>query len=188
MLDSILGLTPQKADSGGGGEAAGPAKLIADLQERLPEYVDIAALKYKLRGDENPLNVVLVQELQRYNALLRVVELNLHQLAQGIKGLVLISPDLELILTALNENKFPKAWGFAYFSIKPLAAWFSDLVERYEFLTKWAHGTLPTTFWIGCFTYPNGFTTALLQRFSRKASGAPIDKLEFDFVPVPKEP
>jgi dynein heavy chain len=28
----------------------------------------------------------------------------------------------------------------------------------------------------------------LLQRFSRKASGAPIDKLEFDFVPVPKEP
>jgi len=27
-----------------------------------------------------------------------------------------------------------------------------------------------------------------LQRFSRKASGAPIDKLEFDFVPVGKEP
>jgi len=26
-----------------------------------------------------------------------------------------------------------------------------------------------------------------LQKFSRKASGAPIDKLEFDFIPIQKE-
>jgi len=154
----------------------------------MPERVDINALKHKLRGDENPLNVVLVQELQRYNILLAVIEVHLVQLAQGIKGLVLISPDVEQILDSLNENKIPKAWSFAYFSLKPLANWFTDLCERYEFLSHWSVKGIPFHFWIGAFTYPNGFTTSLLQRFSRKASGAPIDKLEFDFVPVPKAP
>jgi dynein heavy chain len=188
LLDAILGLTPQKVDATSGDDSAGPGKLIADLSERMPERVDINALKHKLRGDENPLNVVLVQELQRYNILLAVIEVHLVQLAQGIKGLVLISPDVEQILNSLNENKIPKAWSFAYFSLKPLANWFADLCERYEFLSHWSVKGIPFHFWIGAFTYPNGFTTSLLQRFSRKASGAPIDKLEFDFVPVPKAP
>lgn len=44
----------------------------------------------------------------------------------------------------------------------------------------------PHVFWISAFTYPTGFTTSLLQRFSRKPNGAPIDKLEFDFIPHQK--
>lgn len=145
-------------------------------------------MKHKLRGDENPLNVVLVQELQRYAILLKKMEIHLAQLSLGIRGLLQVSEDLELVLNSLNDNKTPKAWGFAYFSLKPLANWFSDLCDRYEFLSTWSLKGIPFHFWIGAFTYPNGFTTSLLQRFSRKASGAPIDRLEFDFVPVPKEP
>ena len=38
-------------------------KLVADLSENIPNQVDVAALKYKFRNDENPLNVVLVQEI-----------------------------------------------------------------------------------------------------------------------------
>jgi len=102
--------------------------------------------------------------------------------------LVVISPDLELILNSLTDNKVPVAWSFCYFSLKPLANWFDDLRQRYEFFLLWSQKGIPFSFWIGAFTYPTGFTTSLLQRFSRKASGAPIDKLEFDFVPVPKEP
>lgn len=61
LLDCILGLTPQKADLDGGGDSGGgPGKLVSDLQERMPVQVDIPTLKHKLRGDENPLNVVLV--------------------------------------------------------------------------------------------------------------------------------
>jgi len=142
----------------------------------------------KLRGDDNPLNIVLVQEIQRYGVLIQKLIIHLDQLQKGIQGLVVISPDLEEILNALNQNKVPVAWAFAYFSLKPLAAWFTDLRARYEFLQKWALKGIPFHFWIGAFTYPTGFTTSLLQRFSRKASGAPIDKLEFDFLPVPKEP
>lgn len=150
--------------------------------------IDMFALKQALRGDDNPLNVVLIQEITRYGVLLKKLVVSLDQLEKGILGLVLISPDLEETLQALNENRVPKDWAFAYFSLKPLAAWFTDLKDRYGFLNKWAMKGIPFTFWIGAFTYPTGFTTSLLQRFSRKASGAPIDKLEFDFIPVQKEP
>jgi len=84
--------------------------------------------------------------------------------------------------------KVPKAWSFAYFSLKSLTNWFSDMKARYEFFATWANKGIPFAFWIGAFTYPTGFTTSLLQKFSRKATGgAPIDKLEFDFQPVQKE-
>lgn len=37
--------------------------MIAGLEETLPDLLDVRALKHKLKGDENPLNVVLVQEV-----------------------------------------------------------------------------------------------------------------------------
>jgi hypothetical protein len=37
--------------------------MINDLSENIPQPVDVGALKYKLRNDDNPLNVVLVQEI-----------------------------------------------------------------------------------------------------------------------------
>ena len=95
--------------------------MINDLSETIPQPVDVGALKYKLRNDVNPLNVVLVQELKRYNILLSTLRHSLEQLEKGIKGLVLISPDLESVLTSLFENKVPRQWSKAYFSLKPLA-------------------------------------------------------------------
>lgn len=128
----------------------------------MPELIDVTALKYKLKGDENPLNVVLVQEIQRYNVLLRALRVSLIQLEKGIKGLVVISPELEEILTAIADNKVPKAWSFAYFSLKPLANWAEDLRNRYEFFAVWSQKGIPFHFWAGAFTYPTGFTTSLL--------------------------
>ena len=188
MLQSILSLTPQKVSSGGESVETKQLRTIADLQSKMPEIIDLYALKHKLKGDENPLNVVLLQEVQRYEILVKKLINNLDQLEKGIKGLVVISTDLEEILVALSENKIPASWGFAYFSLKSLANWFDDLLKRYAFFNTWATKGIPFHFWIGAFTYPTGFTTSLLQRFSRKASGAPIDKLEFDFIPVQKEP
>lgn len=44
--------------------------------------------------DQNPLKIVLVQEISRYNKLLRLVRKNLVDLEKGINGLVLISEEL----------------------------------------------------------------------------------------------
>lgn len=47
--------------------------------------------------------------------------------------MVVITPELEEIVTAVLANQTPKAWNFAYFSSKPLSNWFEDLKLRYEF-------------------------------------------------------
>jgi len=60
---SILILTPQKTSGGDGDGGSSVAALIADLQDKLPEFIDLFSLKQKLRGDDNPLNVVLLQEI-----------------------------------------------------------------------------------------------------------------------------
>ena len=63
LLESILSLQPQKVSADGESRETKVLKMINDLSETIPQPVDVGALKYKLRNDDNPLNVVLVQEL-----------------------------------------------------------------------------------------------------------------------------
>lgn len=130
-----------------------------------------------------------MQELERYNILLALITKNLVALDRGVQGLSVITSDLENILTSMSINKVPDSWNEAYFSLKPLSRWIEDLNERMHFFAEWCHRGLPYVFNMPAFTYPQGFTTALLQRFSRKSFGANIisfDRLEFDFIMVPK--
>lgn len=63
---------------------------------------------------------------------------SLDQLQKGIKGEVVISPDLEKMIVSLSENLVPKAWSDSYFSLKSLGSWNTDLKARYEFFALWA--------------------------------------------------
>ena len=117
--------------------------------------------------------------------LLAVIIKSLASLGRGIRGEEVISPALEAMMRSFDENKVPKEWSFAYFSLKPLAAWIADLGERYAFFQQWVQVGFPSCYWISAFTYPTGFTVSLLQKFSRKSTSgnASIDRLEFDFHP-----
>lgn len=93
----------------------------------MPEQIDYFKLKSKLRGNDDPRNVVLLQEVARYAVLLKQLAKQLVQLERGSLGLEVISPELEDIMSALGENRVPGAWGKYYFSLKPLASWYEDL-------------------------------------------------------------
>ena len=60
LLESILSLQPQKVSADGESRESKVLKLISDLADNIPIQVDVGAIKYKLRNDDNPLNVVLV--------------------------------------------------------------------------------------------------------------------------------
>lgn len=136
-----------------------------------------------MQRDSDPINIVLVQEISRYNHLIEIIQKTLKQLELGIMGLDLISPEIEKMMSQFQENKVPDVWSFAYFSTKPLSNWKEDLKKRYDFFLDWVKKGVPSCFWISAFTFPTGFTTSLLQRFSRKKDSPPIDRLEFDFIP-----
>jgi dynein heavy chain len=102
---------------------------------------------------------------------------SIEQLRDGINGKNVITDVLEKMMKDLSDNRVPEGWMNSYFSLKPLASWYNDLINRYEFFSEWAQKGLPPIFMIGYFTYPTGFTTAILQKFSRKPSSPSIDLL-----------
>lgn len=78
ILASILVLTPQDVAAGGEGGDGGIAKKVKDYQERIPELIDRLALKHKVKSDsQNPLNVVLQQEVERYESILKTLTADL---------------------------------------------------------------------------------------------------------------
>ena len=82
---------------------------------------------------------------------------------------------------AMMNNLVPPNWAnVAYPSLKPLASWYNDFLERISFMRKWLHDGAPNVFWFGGFFFPQGFMTATKQNFARKYS-QPIDALGFDF-------
>lgn len=125
--------------------------------------------------------MVLVQELERYNALLKRVHRDCGELQLGIKGLVVMSADLDGIFEALSNGKVPAGWLKGYPSIKGLGSWTRDLLSRLEQLNSWAEETYPMVYWLSGFTYPTGFLKAVLQTTARK-NAIPIDTLAFEYT------
>ena len=126
-------------------------------------YIDSCYFRYKLI-----VHIICVQ-IQRYNALLETIRTSLVELEKGIKGLVVMSSDLEEVFNCIYNAQVPPQWSKAFPSLKPLGAWTRDLIERVEQFSTWATTTHPPVlFWLSGFTFPTGFLTAVLQTAARK--------------------
>jgi len=63
----------------------------------------------------------------------------------------------------------PKSWeANAYPSLKPLASWMKDLIERVTFMENWLKNGNPTCYWMSGLFFPQGFVTGVLQTYARK--------------------
>lgn len=48
-------------------------ELAADVKQKIPEMIDYEGTRKLLAMDPSPLNVVLLQEIQRYNKLMETI-------------------------------------------------------------------------------------------------------------------
>ena len=103
------------------------------------------------------------------------MKLTLTETVRALKGLVVMSPDLEGVSSAVFDNRVPALWeAKAYPSLKPLSSWVSDLLERLAFVQRWIDGGVPAVYWISGFFFPQAFLTGTLQNFARRHE-FPID-------------
>ncbi|KAJ3086024.1 Dynein heavy chain 6, axonemal, partial [Physocladia obscura] len=195
VIRTVLEVQPRLAGSGSGKTSE---EIVTDVAtailDNLPEllYMDLFAIEAAIEPNSatvnlfakgadgrmlNSLSTVLSQEANRFNRLLKVVKNMLTNLIKAVKGLVVMSSELELVFQSLLNNEVPKAWAaVAYPSLKPLAAWIKDLHSRIGELAAWIDNGQPPCFWLPGFFFPQG----VLQNMARKYN-IPIDSLIFAY-------
>jgi len=195
LLDTALSIQPRVGGGASGGKSSDEivAEMAAGLEADLPAEMDIeteAALGLFDRtesGQLNSLSVVLGQEIDRFNRLTRVLGTSLAELQKAIRGLVVMTFELEAMFTSMLNNAVPEMWSaVAYPSLKPLASWMKDYHERIAFMRSWLQDGVPKCFWLPGFFFPQGFMTGCLQMHARKYS-LPIDALSFGFEVTPHD-
>jgi dynein heavy chain len=182
MFATVLSLQPRVASGAGESQEVVIGRKCEDILARLPPQYDIEAVAtaYPTTYRES-MNTVLTQECIRYNALLEVMKGSLALTTKALKGLVVMSPDLEAVAFKLYDNAVPDMWAAkAYPSLKPLSSWVSDLLERCAFVQKWINSGVPPVYWVSGFFFPQAFLTGTLQNFARKFQ-FPIDTVSFSF-------
>lgn len=157
-------------------------QLASDILSKIPNNIDYERTEKLIGSHKTPLDVVLLQEIGRYNVLLAQTRDSLEELQRGIKGSVLMSQELEEIFACIYDGRVPSLWLTAYPSLKLLGAWTRDLINRVEHFANWAQTTHPPLlFWLAAYTFPTGFLTAVLQT-SARLWNVSIDSLSWEFT------
>jgi dynein heavy chain len=126
---------------------------------------------------------VLTQELGRFNKLLAKLAATLKVVQRAIKGLVVLSQELETMGNSMVNGQVPELWNkVSYPSLKPLGSWVIDFLARLDFLQKWCDrpNHCPDSYWVSGFFFTQAFITGTKQNYARKHK-LPIDEVNFDF-------
>lgn len=75
----------------------------------LPFNIEEVSEKYPVLYNQS-MNTVLTQELTRFNKLIKVIRSSLADIKKAIKGLILMSPQLERAAKSLFDSKVPDMW------------------------------------------------------------------------------
>ena len=187
LLKTVLSI---QSKSSGSSSAQNNDKLVDDIcqkiKEDLPESLSREGSakdlwKVNKQGLVASLTTYLLQEIERFNNLITVIDKSLDELRDAIKGLVVMSDELDMMYNSILINKVPDKWeANAYPSLKPLSSWTQNLCERIEFIRSWLAEGRIIKFWMPCFFFPQGFLTAILQEHARRKQ-IPIDELSFSF-------
>jgi dynein heavy chain len=194
LMATLLSLQPRSA-TGGGGKSSDD--IVIELAEEFEAKVPALLLQddagpttfiVQENGLLNSLAICLVQEMIKFNRLLNRMKSSLIDIKKAIRGMIVMSSDLDAMYTAFLNNQLPNIWEKVSFAtLKTLGSWVRDLIFRTDFLRVWLLNGEPCAFPLPVFFFPQGFMTASLQTFARKHMES-IDTLSFEFTVMREDP
>ncbi|XP_063709228.1 dynein axonemal heavy chain 12-like [Culicoides brevitarsis] len=182
LIDSMF-LVQGKASGGSDTDTDKALMTFAiEIEAKLPKPFDLEEVikKYPIDYNES-MNTVLVQEMERFNKLLVEIKTTCVEIQKAIKGLAVMTPELEATCSSILFKKIPEKWmKKSYPSLKMVASYITDFLERLNFLQTWSEMGKPSSFWLSGFFFTQAFLTGAMQNYARKYQ-IPIDTLTFDF-------
>ena len=142
ILETALTLQPRASGEAGKSQDEIANEIAIEILQKLPKDFDMedAARKHPIKYEDS-MNTVLQQEILRFSRLLQLVRQSLVNIGKAIKGEVVMSPELEQVALFLFNNRVPAVWmQRSYPSLKPLASYVVDFLERLKFIQGWIDG------------------------------------------------
>lgn len=176
LMINIIEMSSSDASAGGGIDREGIITSIAeDIQSKLPEPFD----EYNIRKSfdvPSPTQVVLLQELERFNKLLIKMSASISDLKRALNGEIGMSAELDELGSSFFNGFLPPAWArLAPQSMKNLVNWISHFHRRLNQYKEWVEIEEPKVIWLSGLHIPESYTTALIQTTCR-AKGWALDK------------
>jgi dynein heavy chain len=160
------------SDSGGISREDYISKTATGIQKKIPDE----ELKFIKDGVPTPSEVVLTQEIERYNRLSSLMYQNLGDLKKALKGEIGMTPLLDEIGTSLFNGQLAPTWTKrAPQTEKPLGSWMEHYVRRYNQYNDWTNKGDPKVFWMSGLHIPESLLSALVQASCRRRGWA-LDK------------
>ena len=162
--------------SGGSNKDEYLDSVIDDIQNKIPEIYDILAIRKELGENLKPTQVVLIQELERFNKLILEMSSSLFNLKRALKGEIGMSRELDGLAFSLLNGFLPDGWRrLTSQTEKPLGAWMEYFAKRDDQYRKWKEDGEPTVTWLSGLQIPESYLTAIVQTTCR-AKGWALDK------------
>ncbi|CAD7925016.1 unnamed protein product [Amoebophrya sp. A120] len=171
-----FGLLAMETGSGGsdGGMSKDDyiAKIANDILKRIPDD----DLKFIKDDVPTPNEVVLMQEMERMNALTNRMYASLKDLKRALKGEIGMSQALDELGSSLFNGFLPTMWAkLAPQTEKPLGSWMDHYSKRFLQYDTWAKEGDPWVFWLSGLHIPESLLSSLVQTTCRKKGWA-LDK------------
>lgn len=177
MWGLLLNLQPQTSGEGGGISREDFITNVAQgIQAKVPEPFDLDRVRATIDDPPSPTQVVLLQELERFNKLVITMSTSLVELGRALSGEVGMSQQLDDIATSLFNGQLPAMWAaLAPATLKTLGNWMIHFDRRLEQYKGWVDDGEPTVMWLPGLHIPESYLTALVQTTCRE-NGWALDR------------
>jgi len=177
MWNDLVDLQPRDTGSGAGMSFEEHLGGVAnDIKAKVPDQVDLVATR-KLLGEQiSPEEVVLLQELERFNKLTKQMRQTLVDLGRALIGEIGMSDTLDALGNDLFAGKLPDLWRRnCPWTEKPIGSWMTHFVHRNDQYQTWIKEGAPAVMWLSGLHIPESYLTALVQTTCRMRMW-PLDK------------
>ncbi|KAL2608324.1 hypothetical protein R1flu_026897 [Riccia fluitans] len=156
LWSDLVNLQPRTAGAVGGVKREDIIDKVAqDLLSKIPMAFDLPVIKKEI-GIPTPVQVVLLQEVERWNKLITAMNYSLHQLRKALAGEIGMSKELDDLGTSVFNGQLPILWRkLSPQTEKMLATWMVWLQRRYTQYADWIEKGEPK---VTPFTSPSQVT------------------------------